>query len=248
MTSIQDPVQAPTPSTPIYCTVQNPLMPSPFHGEQHEDVDDWLTAFEDPEGPYDFVINLAAETKINLPECVYEEGILKLSRNCAKEALAHHPKRYIEISSGHMYAEGKKPAQENSSLDPWTITAQLKRAVEEDLKEMKDLDYVILRPAIVYGVADKHGIVPRILVGAVYKHLKETMKLLWTKDLKMDTVHVSDLCRAIWHVCLHGKSGDIYNVVDQGNTKYYSVAARESVATTHVFVDTAVLFLIRKNS
>lgn len=46
MTSTQDPVQAPTPSTPIYCTVQNPLMPSPFHGAQHEDVDDWLSEFE----------------------------------------------------------------------------------------------------------------------------------------------------------------------------------------------------------
>lgn len=204
-------------------------------------------AFEDPEGPYDFVINLAAETKINLPECVYEEGILKLSRNCAREALAHHPKRYIEISSGHIYSEGKKPAQENSSLEPWTVTAQLKRAVEEDLKEMKDLDYVILRPAIVYGVADKHGIVPRILVGAVYKHLKETMKLLWTKDLRMDTVHVSDLCRAIWHVCLHGKSGDIYNVVDQGNTTQGKVTEiiSERFSINHSYWGTAASLLAK---
>lgn len=115
-------------------------------------------AFELPEGSFDFVINLAAETKINLPDCVYEEGILKLSRNCAREALEHHPKRYIELSTGHMYAEGKKPSREHFPLEPWTIAAQLKLAVEQDLGEMKDLDYVILRPAIVYGIADKHGI------------------------------------------------------------------------------------------
>lgn len=204
-------------------------------------------AFEDSEGPYDFVINLAAETKINLPDCVYEEGILKLSRNCAREALLHHPKRYIELSSGYVYAEGKKPAQENSSLEPWTVTAQLKLAVEEDLKEMKDLDYVILRPAIVYGVADKHGIVPRILVGAVYKHLKETMKLLWTKDLRMDTVHVLDLCRAIWHVCLHGKSGEIYNVVDQGNTTQGKVTEiiSERFSINHSYWGTAASLLAK---
>ncbi|KAH7945467.1 hypothetical protein HPB49_011178 [Dermacentor silvarum] len=166
-------------------------------------------AFEDPEGPYDFVINLAAETKINLPDC--------------------------------------KPAQEHFPLEPWTVTAQLKLAVEEDLQEMKDLDYVILRPAIVYGVADKHGIVPRILVGAVYKHLKETMKLLWTKDLKMDTVHVLDLCRAIWHVCLHGKSGDVYNVVDQGHTTQGKVTEiiSERFSISHSYWGTAASLIAK---
>uniref|UniRef100_A0A1E1XVL9 Putative c-3 sterol dehydrogenase/3-beta-hydroxysteroid dehydrogenase n=1 Tax=Amblyomma sculptum TaxID=1581419 RepID=A0A1E1XVL9_AMBSC len=204
-------------------------------------------AFELPDGPFDFVINLAAETKINLPDCVYEEGILKLSRNCVKEAHEHHPKRYIELSTGHMYADGKKPSQENSSLDPWTVTAQLKLAVEQDLREMKDLDYVILRPAIVYGIADKHGIVPRILVGAVYKHLKETMKLLWTKDLKMNTVHVSDLCRAIWHLCLHGKSGEIYNVVDCGETTQGSVTdiISERFSISHGYWGTAASLLAK---
>ncbi|KAH7976721.1 hypothetical protein HPB52_018580 [Rhipicephalus sanguineus] len=46
MTSPQAAMEVPTSSTPIYCTVQNPLMPSPFHGELFEDVDDWLSEFE----------------------------------------------------------------------------------------------------------------------------------------------------------------------------------------------------------
>lgn len=206
-------------------------------------------AFECPEGPFDFIINLAAETKINLPDCVYEEGILKLSRNCAKEACECRPKRYVELSSGHIYGEGKKPSQEHFPLEPWTVTAQLKLAVEQDLEEMEALDYVVLRPAIVYGIADKHGVVPRILVGAVYKHLKETMKLLWTKDLKMNTVHVSDLCRAIWHVCLHGKPREVYNVVDEGDTTQGKVT--EMISNTfsinHAYWGTAASLLAKSD-
>lgn len=46
-------------------------------------------------------------------------------------------------------------------------------------------------------------------------------QLLWTKDLKMNTVHVSDLCSAVWHVCLHGKAREVYNVVDPGDTSKF---------------------------
>ena len=34
----------------------------------------------------------------------------------------------------------------------------------------------------------------------------------------MHTVHVLDVCRAIWHACLHGKSGEVYHIVDKGDT------------------------------
>lgn len=45
------------------------------------------------------------------------------------------------------------------------------------------------------------------------------MKLLWNADLKLNTVHVDDLCKAIWHVCGREDTlSQIYNVVDDGNT------------------------------
>ena len=46
--------------------------------------------------------------------------------------------------------------------------------------------------------------------------------MLWTKDLKMNTVHVDDLCRAVWHLCRHGKRREIYNIVDKGDTGTYA--------------------------
>ncbi|XP_035212900.1 dTDP-glucose 4,6-dehydratase-like [Stegodyphus dumicola] len=175
-------------------------------------------AFIDEEGSYDFVVNLAAETKMGQSDPVYKEGIVKLSINCAKEAVKNKVSRFIEISSGHVHSSEKTPIKESAKPDPWTVMARFKLQVEEELPTVSGLDYVVLRPAIVYGVGDKHGLMPRLVVGAVYKHLGEMMKLLWHKDIKMNTVHVCDMSRAIWHACLHGKSGEIYHIVDKGDT------------------------------
>lgn len=38
---------------------------------------------------------------------VYEEGVLKLSLHCAKEAAKHGVKRFIEVSTGQIYAGDK---------------------------------------------------------------------------------------------------------------------------------------------
>ena len=34
----------------------------------------------------------------------------------------------------------------------------------------------------------------------------------------MNTVHVRDLCRAMWHLRSEGANSEIYNVVDKGHT------------------------------
>jgi hypothetical protein len=72
------------------------------------------------------------------------------------------------------------------------------------------------------------GITPRLIIGAVYRHLKEEMKLLWTKDLKINTVHVADVCKALWFVAADKKDKggrstaiaepEIYNLCDKGDT------------------------------
>lgn len=45
------------------------------------------------------------------------------------------------------------------------------------------------------------------------------MKLLWNAELKLNTVHVDDLCKAIWFVCGRDDTlNEVFNVVDDGNT------------------------------
>ncbi|XP_014664268.1 PREDICTED: uncharacterized protein LOC106806738 [Priapulus caudatus] len=201
-------------------------------------------AFEQPDGQerFDFVINLAAETKYGQGDAVYKDGILKLTQMCAAEAARRKVKRFVELSSGQLYSTGKDgapvvsdnasvetneidqtavvPAKESTAREPWTKVAKYKSQAEDQLRALlPELNYVVLRPAIVYGIGDKQGLTPRLIIGAVYKILNEKMQLLWTKDLKMNTVHVDDVCRAIWHVCHHGNAGEVYNLVDKGETR-----------------------------
>lgn len=171
------------------------------------------------DGGWDYVINCACETKSGQTDPVYKEGILKLSLNCATEAAKLNVKRFVEVSSGHMCSSNKVPHKEDGKLEPWTYVAKFKRQVEEELHNIDGLRFTVVRPAIIYGIGDRHGLVPRLVIGAVYKHLGEMMKLLWGKDLKMNTVHVIDLCRAIWHLALQDDTvSQIYNVVDKGDS------------------------------
>ncbi|KAH3716248.1 hypothetical protein DPMN_058967 [Dreissena polymorpha] len=170
------------------------------------------------EGNFDFAVNLAAETKYGQSDKVYSEGIVRLSLNCAKEAEKRNIKFYIEMSSGQMASSEKKGVTEDCKPDPWTKLAEHKLAVEQELQQLTSLKYAVLRPAIVYGPGDSHGLTPRLMIGAIYKYIKQKMKMLWTKQLHMNTVHVEDLCRAVWHVLQQQQSGNVYNVVDRGDT------------------------------
>ena len=86
------------------------------------------------------------------------------------------------------------------------------------------LNFVIVRPAIVYGPGDQNGITPRIIVGAVYKKRAEKMELLWTKDLNLHTVHVRDVVRALWYLTSKGDSGQIFNLADESENDQGSIS------------------------
>lgn len=182
---------------------------------------------------YDYVFNLAAETKYGQSEEVYDEKVYRLSVTVAKEAAKRKIKTFVELSTAQIYDGDKKPSKEDGKTKPWTLIAKYKLKAEEELKKMEGLNLVILRPAVVYGPGDILGITPRLIIGAVYRHLNEEMKFLWTKDLKLNTVHVDDVVRAIWHVSatVEEKGGrtkpvaspEIYNLVDKEDTNQETI-------------------------
>jgi nucleoside-diphosphate-sugar epimerase len=45
--------------------------------------------------------------------------------------------------------------------------------------------------------------------------LKEKMKFLWGDDLKINSVHVADVCRALWSAASSFPAGSLYNLADQ---------------------------------
>jgi len=170
-------------------------------------------------GKFTFVFNLAAETKYGQTEEVYNEKVYDLSVKCAQEAVKQNVDRFIEVSTAQVYDPSSKPSKEDSKIKPWTLIGKYKYKAEEALKGMQGLKLVIIRPAIVYGPGDNAGLAPRIICGAVYKHLGEKMKFLWGEDLRLNTVHVNDVCKALWHATTDKvKLGSVYNLADKGDT------------------------------
>lgn len=168
-------------------------------------------------GKFNLVFNLAAETKYGQTDAVYAEKVLDLSVKVATEAAKQKVDRFIEVSTAQVYEAGKKPSKENAKADPWTALAKHKLQAEEQLRKIAGLNLVIVRPATVYGPGDINGLSPRIICGAVYQHLNEKMKFLWSEDLKINVVHVRDVSKALWVVSQKGQLGAIYNLADKGD-------------------------------
>jgi len=177
-------------------------------------------AFTSDGGKYDWVINLAAETRYGQEENAYKQFILDLSLLCAQEAEKQGVERFIEFSTGHgMYFSGKKGATEKDSVKPWTLLAKFKQQAEDEIKKKcPKLPLIIVRPATVYGPGDMNGLMPRIVVGATYTVSKDKMDLLWTADMRINTVHVVDCAKATVLLLQKGEAGTTWNLCDKNDT------------------------------
>ncbi|CAO3572990.1 unnamed protein product [Mortierella alpina] len=180
---------------------------------------------------FDYVINLASETKFSQLAEIYEDRIYKLSINCAKEAVKRKAKVFVQVSTGDIYESSGTASKEDSKTKPWNQMAQYKLKVDKELQDMPGLNLVILRPAVVYGIGAMAGLTPRLICGRVYQHLQKKMEFLWTENLKLNTVHVQDVVRAIWHSANWYVSSDntqpgapaIFNLADENNTDQEAV-------------------------
>jgi len=169
---------------------------------------------------FDFVFNCAAESKYGQEEAIYNEKTHDVCVKIAKEAVKHHPKKFVHLSTAQVYAAGKKPSKETSEIDPWTMLAKVHYKTEQSLRGIAGLPLVILRPSTVYGPGDISGLAPRIICAAVYKHLGEKMKFMWSGDLRLNTVHVRDVCKAMWHCAITPaiQAGAVFNLSDKNDT------------------------------
>lgn len=96
---------------------------------------------------------------------------------------------------------------------------------------------MIARLAHVYGDYTSQYIGTALTLARVYQHLKEEMKWLWTKDLCVNTVHITDVTRALfdiadWYVAKKQSNWDVkimgkiptFNIVDKGQTSQGTMA------------------------
>lgn len=167
---------------------------------------------------FDYVFNCAAETKFGQEEAIYKDKLHDVCVKIATEAAKHPLKNFIHLSTAQVYDAGKKASKEDAKLEPWTVQAKSHLETEESLKKIQGLPLIILRPATVYGPGDIQGIAPRIICAAVYKHLDEKMKFLWSGDLRYNTVYVKDVVRAMWHCATNVKAPALFNLADKNDT------------------------------
>ncbi len=117
--------------------------------------------FDTADGKWDFVFNLAGETKYSQTEevhqiidlnfliCkkVYKENIIDVSVTCATAAAKAGVQRFIEVSTAQVYDADKakisdfkmlickqKASDEKSKAKPWTKLAKAKLDAEEKLR------------------------------------------------------------------------------------------------------------------
>ena len=107
-----------------------------------------------------------------------------------------------------------------------------KREAEIALLSMFGIEVILVRPSLVYGGSgDINGgvLLGRAVCAACYtdgsgkadpsaEHLPNEMTVMWDEHMKINTVHVSDLCRAIWLLYREAGAKSIWNICDKSDT------------------------------
>ncbi|KAH7364552.1 hypothetical protein BKA65DRAFT_522966 [Rhexocercosporidium sp. MPI-PUGE-AT-0058] len=180
---------------------------------------------------WDYVFNCGGETRYSQEDEVYKVRSLALSVAAGKEAAKRGVKAFVELSTGMVYKPDSQPSKEGDKLKPWSKIAVFKLQAEEQLAKIEGLNLIIVRLAHVYGDYASQFVATALSLARVYQHLHGEMKWLWTKDLRVNTVHIDDVTRGLWSIAewyttqkqagWDAKSmGTIptFNMVDKGQT------------------------------
>ncbi|KAE8452212.1 hypothetical protein EG329_001679 [Mollisiaceae sp. DMI_Dod_QoI] len=186
---------------------------------------------------WDYVFNCGGETRYSQEDEVYKVRSLALSVAVGKEAAKRGVKAFVELSTGMVYKPDSQPSKEGDKLKPWSKIAVFKLQAEEQLAKIDGLNLVIVRLAHVYGDYASQFVSTALCLARVYQHLQEEMKWLWTKDLRVNTVHITDTARGLWAIAdwyavqnrpnwdvkSMGKI-PVFNIVDKGQTSQGTMA------------------------
>lgn len=169
-------------------------------------------------GQWKYVINLAASTKYSQGKEVYDRNIVEVAKNAAAEAAKNKVTRFIHVSTAQVYDADKKPSKEDSKIDPWTGIAKAHWEAEKLVRATPGLNYLVVRPAVVYGTGDVYGLTPRLIIGSIYRETKEKMETLYSSGLRVNTVHADDVAKALHFLLTKGANGATYNLCDSNET------------------------------
>ncbi|KAI0934471.1 hypothetical protein AcV5_006302 [Taiwanofungus camphoratus] len=160
------------------------------------------SCFDPSEGQeaYTYVFDLTGEIQWDRPEKVQVANTFKVARLIGLEAARRKVVAYVRIQHPFYECKEKGTHDEKEDIKPDGVLGTWWHETVRALGAIEDLNLVILRTALVYGPYIDYGpIISCITVAAVYGHLKQPMKGLWSPGKQpMHTVHASDVAGAMW--------------------------------------------------
>lgn len=181
---------------------------------------------------FDYVINCGGETRHSQPDDVYEVRSCGLTVALGREVARRGIKAFVECSTAHVYKGGSTARKEDDKLVPWHGLAKWKLKAADELKTIPGLNFVLLRLPHVYGEYDPGYFAMGICMARVHVDLQKDLELLYTKDLKVNTLYVKDAASALWKAAewragrgaMPAEERPLFNVVDHGDTRQEHVA------------------------
>ncbi len=219
-----------------------PLSPFALDDSNHPSpIESLPKIFTLPSGrSFDYVFNCGGETRYSQDDSVYTARSVALSINLARECARRKTPALVEFSTGMVYKPPSSSTistggcKENAPTKPWTKIAKHKLTAEEELEKLvktEGLKYAVLRLAHVYGPYDVGFLARGLCLARVYEAQGKEMKWLWGKDLRVNTVHVQDVCTAAWAAAQwcasptnNSEPNRAFNIVDRGDTSQGTLA------------------------
>lgn len=152
---------------------------------------------------FDWVVNAVSSSKGGAPEyrAVYLEG----NRNLLKALAPSPPQKYVFTSSTSVYGQTDGGiVTEASPTEPASETSRI-LVESEQLALESQLPVIVLRVAGIYGPGRGH---------LFQQFLQDRATINGKGDRYLNRVHVADVAGSIAAVLAKGKTGEIYNVVD----------------------------------
>ncbi|KRW98941.1 hypothetical protein PPERSA_00768 [Pseudocohnilembus persalinus] len=137
-----------------------------------------------------YVVNLASETRFGFSSEHYQQKIANLAKFTAFYSNKIKVKKYVHFSSYFVYkkdlSQGKEDNEKN--CDPVNKMGKYNLLAEKYVKEYENLNWVIIRPASIYGNFCETGITYRILGAIIYQFLDQPYRVLWDEKLRTQTL------------------------------------------------------------
>lgn len=197
-------------------------------------------------GAWQYVVHAAGVTKcrhVEDFERVNTDGTVRLARLLIEtKALAG---RLVFISSlsicGALHEKDYAPLTEDDVPQPNTAYGRSKYAAELALKEMTDLDYVVLRPTGVYGPRERDYY---LMAQSIAKHVDFAVGY---RRQVITFIYVRDLVAAVFAALTRGQRGFAYFLSDgsEYSSRTFSLLLQKAMGVRHVLHITAPLWFLR---